>query len=348
MGAVISTFILALGVEEEEEELEEVIVVHAAVANASGVEAQGTVAVGEGVHSGGADAMAAFDHVGVRVQGPGLDKERDVAGLRGVGAAVINASGVGKGALGSAAEDTESSGHVTVAILAPDVEEEVAVTGVQAQGIVAMREGVRGNGPEAVESSDHLALNVLATGVQEGVNGAGAGVANANGVQAPVLGEEEVIGVGPGGSVSEAQGTVGVRDGAEAVQSSDHLALNILGHGVEEEVNGAGAGFAPVGPGGNVSEVIILTIGSQGTAIVAAIKKGVREVSASTADSYKVAYLLAIAAVFVASLAQLLGAIWVSYNTRERGAAGKKILYASVVTLVFGILLDAIACLLKK
>ncbi|KAM0824934.1 hypothetical protein ACQ4PT_069898 [Festuca glaucescens] len=299
MGALISTFghvaafILAPAVEGEDEE---VAGVGAALPNASDVEAQGTVGVGEGLPSSGTDAMAAFDHVGVGVHGPGLDKEEEVAG---VGAALPDASdveaqgtvGVGEGLPSSGADVMAAFDHVGVGVQGP------GLSRVEAQGTVGVREGVLDNGAEAVESSGYLALNILAPGVEEEVDGASAGVANADGVQAPVVGEGEVIGGGPGG---------------------------------------------------NLTEVIILTIGSQGTAIVAAIKKGVREVSASTADSYKVAYLLAIAAVFVASLAQLLGAIWVSYNTRERGAAGKKILYASVVTLVFGILLDAIACLLKK
>ncbi|KAM0863084.1 hypothetical protein ACQ4PT_044824 [Festuca glaucescens] len=275
MGALISTFghvaafILAPAVEGEDEE---VASIGAALPNASDVEAQGTVGVG--LPRSGTDAMAAFDHVGVGVHAPAWTRRRR-----------------------SPASALRFPTPPTSRRRAPSpLGKGPGLSRVEA-GTVGFREGVLGNGAEAVESSGYLALNILAPGVEEEVDGASAGVADADGVQAPVVGEGEVIGGGPRG---------------------------------------------------NLTEVIILTIGTQGTAIVAAIKKGVREVSASTADSYKVAYLLAIAAVFVASLAQLLGAIWVSYNTRERGADGKKILYASVVTLVFGILLDAIACLLKK
>lgn len=58
--------------------------------------------------------------------------------------------------------------------------------------------------------------------------------------------------------------------------------------------------------------------------------------------------MLGIGSVFAVGVAEMLAALWVSGDPRARGATGRRILYASLVTLLLGIVLDGFAYKLKK
>ncbi|XP_044388222.1 uncharacterized protein [Triticum aestivum] len=59
-------------------------------------------------------------------------------------------------------------------------------------------------------------------------------------------------------------------------------------------------------------------------------------------------YLVGVGIVLVAGVAEMLAALWVAYDVRNRGAAGRKIMYVSVFMLVLGIVVGIFAYRLKK
>lgn len=84
---------------------------------------------------------------------------------------------------------------------------------------------------------------------------------------------------------------------------------------------------------------------ADGAATAAALYKSPRGVAAHSGE---VAYRVGIATVLAAGVVEIVAAFWVCGDTQKRGATGKKILYASILTLLLAIALDVVAILHKN
>jgi len=155
--------------------------------------------------------------------------------------------------------------------------------------------------------------------------------------------------------------------GAISTAGAGSMAVNTAGAGSVTVSGATGAGGINTSGAGCVSTYAGLSVAKDNNVDEDHTKKipwtvgvigGLTQATAAAAVLYKsprggaahggeVAYLVGIASVFVAGLAEILAAFWVSIDTQKRGATGKKILCISVFTLLLGFALVGVAIVPK-
>ena len=218
-------------------------------------------------------------------------------------------------------------------------------------------------------SSDHLIIDVDVVeeehvekdevhdmGAQVEITiGAGAGEMSTQGAAEEE--EEDVPDMGAGVETTNGGGWAITTAGAGSVTISGGRAaggINTSGAGSVKTTYNTGGVPPPAGKGSNVewnnTGKIPWTVGvigglTQATAAAAVLCRSPRGVASHGGE---VAYLVGIASVFVAGLAEIAAAFWISIDTQKRGAAGKKILCVSTVfTLLLAIALVLVAIVPK-
>jgi hypothetical protein len=156
--------------------------------------------------------------------------------------------------------------------------------------------------------------------------------------------------------------------GAITTAGAGSISANTAGAGSVTVSGGTGAGGVNTSGAGSVSTYTGMSAAKDNNAEEDCTKKlpwtvgvlgGLAQAAAAAAVLFKspggvgalgseIAYRVGIASVFVAGLAEIVAAFWVSSDTQKRGATGKKILCVSVFTLLLGFALVGVAIVPKK